>query len=154
MPPKHRQPCAPHPKASGNTFQAPVDPPNDGNNYSLNGGDGKVDGTDERSTVNMSQYTSTIETTAAALLQQTLNGDPPPHVWYCRLITAVVNTIVHNDPMDYRPENYFQYSAASLYTIEQANIEIQQHLTTFEDNVYNSFKNLLQKMDAAWTDLI
>jgi DNA repair exonuclease SbcCD ATPase subunit len=36
--------------------------------------------------------------------------------------------------------------------VEQANVEIQRRVTTFEDNVYNSFDNLLQKMDAAWTE--
>jgi hypothetical protein len=30
-------------------------------------------------------------------------------------------------------------------------IEIQWHLTTFADNVYNNFNKLLQKMDIAWT---
>jgi hypothetical protein len=152
MPPKHRQPCAPCAKASGNAFQALVDPLNDGNNLSLDGGDRKVDRTDERSAVNMLQYTSAIETTAAASPQQTPNGDPPLHVWHQRLIAAVVNTIVHDDPIDCRPENHFQCSAASLCTIEQANIEIQWHLTTFKDNIYNSFNKLLQKMDAVWTE--
>jgi hypothetical protein len=39
MPPKHRQLRAPRPKASGNAFQALVDPPHDGNNLSFDGGD-------------------------------------------------------------------------------------------------------------------
>jgi hypothetical protein len=51
MPPKHRQPRAPRPKASGNAFQALVDPPNDGNNLSLDGGDKRTDGSDDNTVV-------------------------------------------------------------------------------------------------------
>jgi hypothetical protein len=43
-----------------------VDPPNDGNNLSLDGGDRTVDGTDERSAATMPQYISAVETIAAA----------------------------------------------------------------------------------------
>jgi hypothetical protein len=50
------------------------------------------------------------------------------------------------------PEAIFHYSAASLCAIEQAHTEIQRCLATFEDNVYNSVDNLLQKMDAPWTE--
>jgi hypothetical protein len=53
--------------------------------------------------------------------------------------------------MNFGPEKHFQYSAARLCAIEQANVEIQRCLNTFEDNVYNNFVNLLQRMDAAWT---
>jgi hypothetical protein len=51
MPPKHRQLRAPCPKASGNAFQAPVDPPNDGNNLSFDGGDDNTDGSDDNTIV-------------------------------------------------------------------------------------------------------
>jgi hypothetical protein len=40
MPPKHPQLRAPCPDASGNAFQALVDPPNDGNHLSFDGGNG------------------------------------------------------------------------------------------------------------------
>jgi hypothetical protein len=57
------------------------------------------------------------------------------------------------------PENHFQCSAASLCAVEQANIEIQWRLTTFDDNVYNSFhavfgrlESLLTKMDTVFTE--
>jgi hypothetical protein len=152
MPPKHRQPRAPRPKASGNAFQALVDSPSDGNNLSLDGGDGKVDGTDERSTVNAPQRASALQTTAAASPQQTPRGDPPLRVWHHELIAAAIDTIVHDAPMDCGPEAIFHCSAASLCAVEQAHTEIQRCLATFEDNVYNSFDNLLQKMDAAWTE--
>jgi hypothetical protein len=129
-----------------------VDPPNDGNNLSLDGGDGKVDGTDKRSTVNAPQCASATETPAAASPLQTPTGDPRLRIWHLRLIVAAVNIIVHNDLIDCSPENHFQYSTTSLCIVEQANIKIQWHLTTFEDNVYNTFDKLLQKMDAAWTE--
>jgi hypothetical protein len=51
MPPKHRQLHAPCPKASGNTFQALVDPPNDGNHFSFNGGDERTDENDDNTVV-------------------------------------------------------------------------------------------------------
>jgi hypothetical protein len=116
------------------------------------GRDRKVDGTDERSAANAPQHASTVETTAAASPQQTPNGDPPLRVWHHRLIAAVVNTIVYDNPIDCRPENHFQYSAASLCTVEQAHIEIQWHLNSFEDRVNNNFDKLLQKVDAAWVE--
>jgi hypothetical protein len=51
MPPKYRQLRTPCPKASGNTFQALVDPPNDGNNLSFEGGDENTDGSDDNTIV-------------------------------------------------------------------------------------------------------
>jgi hypothetical protein len=54
--------------------------------------------------------------------------------------------------MHYGPRTQFQYSATSLCAMEQANVEIQWRLPTFKENVYNNFNNLLQKMDAAWTE--
>jgi hypothetical protein len=82
-------------------------------------------GTDERSVVNAPQYISATETIAAASPLPTPTGDPPLCIWYHRLIAAVVNTIVYDDLIDCGPKNHFQYSAASLCTIRQANIEIQ-----------------------------
>jgi hypothetical protein len=46
MSPKHRQIRAPHPTASGNAFQAHLDPSHDAINRSLDGGDEKHDGSD------------------------------------------------------------------------------------------------------------
>jgi hypothetical protein len=51
MPPKHRQLRAPCPKASGNAFQALVDPPNDGNHLSFDGADGETDRSDDNTVV-------------------------------------------------------------------------------------------------------
>jgi hypothetical protein len=55
--------------------------------------------------------------------------------------------------MDCGPENHFQYSAASLCAVEQANIEIQCRLTTFEDNVYNSFHGVFGRLDSLLTKM-
>jgi hypothetical protein len=53
MLPKARQLHAPHPKASGNTFQALVDPPDDGNDHSFHGGDGITNGSGDNTIVAM-----------------------------------------------------------------------------------------------------
>jgi regulator of replication initiation timing len=151
MPLKYHQYCAPLPKPAGNIYKALVDLPHDGSDPFTDGRDGNIDGTDERSAVNAPQRAPATEITAAASPQQTPTGDPLLHIWHHELIAAAIDTIIHDAPMDCRPETIFHYSAASLCTIEQAHIETQQHLTKFEDNVYNSFDNLLQKMDTAWT---
>jgi hypothetical protein len=131
-----------------------VDLPEDESDSSFDGRDGKVDGTDGKSAVNMLQRVSAAETTAAASPQQTPTGDPPLCLWRHGLISAAVNSILHDAPMDGSPANHFQYSAASLCAIDQANTEMQRRLTTFEDNIYNSFhavfgrlNSLLTKMD-------
>jgi hypothetical protein len=129
-----------------------VDLPQHGSNPFTDGRDGKVDGTDERSAVSMPQHVSAAETTAAASALATPTGDPPLRVWHHGLIAEVVDTILHGVPIDFGPEKHFQYSAASLCAAEEVNAEIQLCLNTFEDNVYNSFDNLLQKMDTAWTE--
>jgi hypothetical protein len=72
-------------------------------------------------------------------------------VWRHGLIADVAYAITNEEQLRFGHELHFQYSAASLCAIEQAHIEIQWCLITFEDNVNNNFDNLLQKMDAAWT---
>jgi regulator of replication initiation timing len=53
MPPKHRQLHAPRPKASGNAYQALVDPPHDGKSLSFDGGDERTDRYDNNTVVNV-----------------------------------------------------------------------------------------------------
>jgi hypothetical protein len=65
----------------------------------------------------------------------------------------VINTIVYDFPIDCGPENHFQYSAASLCTIEQAHIEIQWHITTFKDNIYNSFHAVFSRLNSLLTKI-
>jgi hypothetical protein len=153
MPPKHRQLNAPQPKTAGNVYKALVDLPEDESDSSFDGRGGKVDGTDGKSAVNTLQRVSAAETTAAASPQQTPTGDPPLRIWHRGLITTEVNTVLHDAPMDGSPENHFQYSAASLSAIEQANIKIQRRLTTFEDNVYNSFHAVFGRLDSLMTKM-
>jgi hypothetical protein len=152
MPPKHRQPNAPHSKPAGNAYKALVDLPHDGSDPFTNGRDGKVDGTDDRSAAKAPQCVFTAGIPAAAPPSQTPSGDPPIHVWHCELIAAAVDTIVHGAPLECGPEVIYHYSAASLCSVEQAHIETQLRLTKFEDTVNNNFDKLLQKMDAAWTE--
>jgi hypothetical protein len=153
MPPKYRQLNAPRPKLAGNAYKALVNLPEDEFASSFDGRDGKVDGTDGKSAVNALQRVSAAETTAAASPQQTPTGDPPLCIWHRGLIAAAVNTILHDVPMDCRPENHFQYSAASLCAIDHANIEIQRHLTTFADNVFNSFHGVFGRLDSLLTTM-
>jgi hypothetical protein len=76
MPPKHRQPNAPHPKPAGNAYKALVDLPHDGSDPFTHGRAGKVDGSDGKSTIHMPQYVSTAETIAAASTQLPHNMAP------------------------------------------------------------------------------
>jgi hypothetical protein len=152
MPPKHRQPNAPCPKPAGNAYKALVDLPHDGSDPSTDGRDGKDDGSDGKSDVNAPIRVFTAGTPAAALPSQTPNGDPPLCVWRRKLIEAAVGTFVYGDPIDYGAGNHFQYSAASLCAVEQAHIETQWHLHSFEERINSNFDKLLQKMDAAWVE--
>jgi hypothetical protein len=136
-----------------NAYKALVDLPEDESDSSFDGRDGKPDGTDGKSAVNAPQRVFAAETTAAASSQRTPTGDPPLHLWYRGLITAVVNTILHDAPMDGGPEKHFQYSTASLCAIDQANIEIQWRLTTFEDNVWDSFHAMFGRLDSLLTKM-
>jgi hypothetical protein len=153
MPPKHRQLNAPRPKLVGNAYKALVDLPEDESDSSFDGRDGKVDGTDGKSALNVLQHVPAAETTAAASPQQTPTGDPPLRIARHGLIAAAVNTILYDAPIDGSPEKHFQYSAASLCAIDQANIEIQRCLTTFEDNVYNSFHAVFGRLNSLLTKL-
>jgi hypothetical protein len=85
MPPKHRQLRAPCPKASGNAFQALVDPPNDGNNLSFDRGDENTDGSDDNTVVTAPPGDSgppaspnTPNKRIAIRIIPHSNGDPPP----------------------------------------------------------------------------
>jgi hypothetical protein len=102
-----------------------VDLPHDGFDPSTDGRDGKDDGSDGKSAVNTPVHVFTAGIPAAAPPSQTPNGEPPLHVWHCKLIEAAVSTFVYGNPIDYGPGNHFQYSAASLCAVEQAHIENQ-----------------------------
>jgi hypothetical protein len=59
MPPKYCQLYAPYPKASGNAFQALVDPLKDRNHLSFDGGDESTNGSHDDTIVIMNLYDST-----------------------------------------------------------------------------------------------
>jgi hypothetical protein len=152
MPPKHCQPNAPRPQPAGNAYKALVDLPHDGSDPFTDGRDGKVDGSDGKSTVNAPIHVFTAGTPAAASPPPAPTGEPALRIWHRGLIADVTHAILHEEQMQFGHELHFQYSAASLYGIEVAHIEIQRRLTTLEDNINNNFNNLLQKMDTAWTE--
>jgi hypothetical protein len=141
MPPKHCQPNAPCPKTAGNAYKALVDLPRDGSDPFTDGRDGKVDGTDERSAANAPQRVFMAGTPAAASPPPAPTGEPqwprepPLHVWRRGLIADVAYAITNEEQLQFGHEHHFQYSAASLCAIEQAHIEIQRRLITFEGNV-------------------
>jgi hypothetical protein len=128
-----------------------VDLPHDGSDPFTDGRDGKVDGSDGKRAVNMPIHVFTAGIPAAASPPPLPTGEPPLCVWHRGLIADVPHAILHEERMQFGHELHFQYSAASLCSIEVAHIEIQRRLTTLEDNINNNFDNLLQKMDAAWT---
>jgi hypothetical protein len=107
MPPKHRQLHAPHPKASGNAFQALVDPPNDGNHFSFDGGDEQTDENDDN--------------------------------------TIVIANLCESIEMQHKNEK-------RLYKIEERVIGLGNNQYQHFDGVNSKMDNLLQKMDAAWTE--
>jgi hypothetical protein len=83
MLPKHRRLHALCPKASGNAFQALVDPPDDGNNLSFDGGDKRTNRSNDNTIVNVYPCDS---------------GPPvlPQHLQYLRPALASIGTMVDN----------------------------------------------------------
>jgi hypothetical protein len=134
MPPKHRQLRAPYPKASGNAFQALVDPPTDGNHLPFDGGDGKTDGSDDNSVVNASQCVS-----AAAASPEQLLDDAAQLVQIMNLYTTVAMTT----------RDYVQKTSDDMYDLL---IEMDDHANARLEPFYNMLEGALQQMDAVLTD--
>jgi hypothetical protein len=118
MPPKRRQPNAPRPKPAGNAYKALVDLPHDGSDPITDGRDGKVDGSDDKSTVNAPMRVFTAGIPAAASPPPAPTGEPPLRVWCCGLIADVAYAITNEEQLHFGHEPHFQYSAASLCAIE------------------------------------
>jgi hypothetical protein len=139
MPPKHHQHYTPPPKLAGNTYKALVDLRHDRSDPFTDKRDGKVDRTDERSTVNVLQCTSAAETTVATLPQQTLTRDPPLHIWHHELITTVIDTVIHDAPIDYGPPSP-TIPMSSPSTMEEVSLQlyrVQQGIEDILDAVCN-----------------
>jgi hypothetical protein len=87
-------------------------------------------------------------------MRQSINqSNPPLRLWHRGLIAAAVKNVLHDAPMDGSPGNHFQYSAASLCAIDQANIEIQRRITTFDDNIWDSFHAIFGRLDSLLTKM-
>jgi hypothetical protein len=151
MPPKHRQLRTPRPKASGNAFQALVDPPHDGNDLSLDGVDERTKGSDDNTIVNARPRDS---------------GPPASLPHPDGLLPACAN-------IEDRLEHLLDISMKIGYSIRANSDYITEQLGTIDDNIgtiddnigtidannddrfealSNKMDSLLQKMDAAWTE--
>jgi hypothetical protein len=166
MPPKHRQLPAPRPKASGNGFQALVDPPNEGNNLSFDGGDENTDGSDDNTVVTTPPRDSGLPASP---------NTPNKRIAIQQWLQAMQDGLMHSCPPEAPAEpgvpQLLHLSAAThlvLMAIRDGNTKAQcedeARLIAIDDKV-NGLKtdqhlhlkdlnskmdSLLQKMDAAW----
>jgi flagellar hook-basal body complex protein FliE len=134
MPPKHRQLRAPRPKAPGNAFQALVNPPNDGNNLSIDGGDRKVDATDDNNAVNASQRTSTTAASPEQLLD-----DAAQLVQITNLYTTVATST----------RDYVQKTSDDMHDLL---IEMDECANVRLEPFYTILEGLLQRIDTVLND--
>jgi hypothetical protein len=132
MPPKHRQPRAPRPKASGNAFQALVDPPNDGNNLSLDGGDKRTDGSDDNTVV----------------IANPRDSGPP-----------VSQRLTHTEWVEEsiillgKQINFFGNDAQDRHiAMDKRIVALKADQLLHFDALNSKMDDLLQKMDATWTE--
>jgi hypothetical protein len=132
MPPKHRQPCAPCPKASGNPFQAVVDPPNDGNNLSFDGGDGTTDGNDDNTVV----------------IANPRNSGLPASQQLSHTKWVEDNIVLLGQQINFYANDIQDRFIAIDKRIVRITADQLQHF----DALHSKMENLLQKMDAAWTE--
>jgi hypothetical protein len=168
MPPKHRQLRAPCPKASGNAFQALVDPPHDGNNLSFDGGDENTDGSDDNTIV-----TAPPRDSEPPASPNTPNKCIAIQQW----LQAMQDGLMHSCPPDSLAEpgvpQLLHLSAAThlvLMAIRDGNTKAQcedeARLIAIDDKVNvlktdqhvhlkdlnSKMDSLLQKMDVAWME--
>jgi hypothetical protein len=134
MPPKHRQLRAPRPKAPGSAFQALVDPPNDGNNLSIDGEDGKDDATDDNSAVNACQCVSTTAASPEQLLDNAAQL-----VQITNLYTTVATST----------RDYVQKTSDDMHNLL---IEMDDRANARLEPFYNILKGPLQRMDTVLND--
>jgi hypothetical protein len=123
MPPRHCQLHTPRPKASGNAYQALVDPPHDGKTLSSDGGDERTDGYDNNTIVNANPCDS---------------GPPAPtHSQDIGLQWIGQNILL----LEKQIQTHTTSTELALTTASEDNA----HLNSKIDS-------LLQRMDAAWTE--
>jgi hypothetical protein len=165
MLPKHRQLRAPRPKASGNAFQALLDPPNDGNNLSLDGGDDNTDGSDDNNVVtapprdsgppaspNTPNKCTAIQQWLKAMQDSLMHSCPPeapaepgvPQLLHLSAATHLVLMAIRHGNTKAQCED-----EARLIAIDDKvnGLKPDQHLHLKDLNT--KMDSLLQKMDAA-----
>jgi hypothetical protein len=168
MPPKHRQLRAPRPKASGNSFQALVDPPNDGNNLSFDGGDENTDGSDDNTVVTMPPHDSgppaspntpnkriTIQQWLQAMQDHLMHSCPPealaepgvPQLLHLSVATHLVLMAIRDENMKAQCKN-----EARLIAIDDKvnGLKTDQHL--YLNDLNSKMDSLLQKINEAWME--
>jgi hypothetical protein len=168
MPPKHRQLRAPRPKASGNAFQALVDPPNDGNTLSVDGGDENADGSDDNTVV-----TAPPRDSGPPASPNTPNKCIAIQQWLQAMQDSLMHSCPPEGPAEPGVPQLLHLSAAThlvLMAIRDGNTKAQcedeAHLIAIDEklnglktdqqlhhkDLNSKMDSLLQKMDAAWME--
>jgi hypothetical protein len=111
-----------------------VDPLNDGNHLSLDGGDGNTDGSNDNSTMNALQYISV----AAASPEQLLD-DTAQLVQITSIYPMVATTM----------RDYIQKTSDDMHDLL---IEMDNHATVCLEPFYNILEGILQQMDVVLND--
>jgi hypothetical protein len=142
MPPKRCQPYAPCPTASGNAFQALVDPPHDGNNLPFDGGDERTDGSNDNTIVNMHPGNSGADLALIHRIFTALIGITTP-------ITHLADSYDRNDL--YMCELNHQLVAISGGETK-AHDDDRVHSNDCCEALESKMDSLLQKMDMTWTE--
>jgi hemerythrin len=137
MPPKHRQLRAPCPKASGNAFQALVDPPQDGNHLSFDGGDERTDGSDDNTVV----IANPCDSGLPASPNQQNNG------------TAFQDWLEDNIIILGKQINFYgDDSQRRFIAMDNRILGLKADQVQHFDALNSKMDTLLQKMDATWTE--
>jgi hypothetical protein len=153
MPPKPRQLRAPRTKASGNAFQALVDPPNDGHTLSFHGGDGITDGSDDNTVV----VVNPCDSGPPSPLQLQKDVETLEHLGCTATAletfqTAILRLAETND----RHDVYMHELNRKLVAISEGETHAYDDDTTRTDDRFVAIESkmdiLLQKMDATWTE--
>jgi hypothetical protein len=111
-----------------------VDPPNDGNHLSFDGGDGKTNGSDDNSVVNIPQHIS-----AAAASPEQLLDNAAQLVQMTNLYTMVRTSM----------RDYVQKTLDDMYNLL---IKMNDHAIAYLKPFYNILEGALQWMDEVLTD--
>jgi hypothetical protein len=144
------------------------DPPHDGNNLSFDGGDEKTDGSDDNTIVHVPSCDSGLPESPQSIHEHPairqwlwdvknyildsypIEGPIPPGIPQLLEVSTTTHTTVadisdENLAMSYNFEKY-------LFKIEERVIALRTDQHRLFDDVNSKMDNLLQKMDAAWTE--